>query len=266
VVGRFRRRSTGVLRGLSRRIDPLVGSIMKVRTDRPVAALTFDDGPDEHDTEGILEVLARHSASASFFVLAQRAARLPEIVDAIRLGGHEIALHGDDHSTLLGCSMRAKVGKIQTGKRRLEGLLAERVRFYRPPYGWQDLRGFFAARMVAGLDVVGWSASGSDWEDISPAQVADRISAHLRPGAIILLHERCEPLPLNHRDVPPNTPDRVQMVEEVIAKATMLGIHLVSVGTLLGQGIPVRRPWFWNPKKDEVRRLQLHSHSAILFW
>jgi peptidoglycan/xylan/chitin deacetylase (PgdA/CDA1 family) len=224
---------------------------MKVRTDRPVSALTFDDGPDEYDTERILDVLARHSASATFFVLAQRAARLPEIVEAIRAGGHEIALHGDDHSTLLGCSTRAKVGKIQRGKRRLEGLLDEHVRFYRPPYGWQDVRAFLAARMVAGLDVVGWSAAGNDWEDISPVQVADRISAHLAPGTIVLVHDRCEALPGQPHDERP-IPDRAQMVEEVIARAASRGIHLASVGELLELGVPVRRPWFWKPTQSEA--------------
>ncbi|MEO8323047.1 MAG: polysaccharide deacetylase family protein [Actinomycetota bacterium] len=226
---------------------------MEVRTEHSVAALTFDDGPDEHNTEAILDVLARHSATATFFVLAQRAAQLPEILDAIRAGGHEIALHGDDHSILASCSARAKIRKIQKGKRRLEELLDEPIRFYRPPYGWQDVRGFLAARMVARLDVVGWSASGSDWVDITPAEVADRVSADLVPGAIILLHERYEPLPWRSDDVPPTALDRAQVVEEVIARASAQGINLVSVGALLERGFPVGRPWFSPPLSTNMK-------------
>lgn len=72
-----------------------------VRTDDLVAALTFDDGPDGHHTMRILEVLGHRRATATFFVVARRAAQFPEIVAAIRSGGHEIALHGDDHRPLI---------------------------------------------------------------------------------------------------------------------------------------------------------------------
>lgn len=238
-----------MLRMVSRPIHPLLASIMEVRTEHSVAALTFDDGPDEYHTERILDVLARHSASGTFFVLAQRAAHLPEVLNAIRAGGHEIALHGDDHSSLLGCSMLAKVRKIQAGKRRLEEMLDEPIRFYRPPYGWMDVRGFLAARVVTGLEVVGWSAKGGDWVDSTPSEVADRISADLVPGAIILLHDRYEPLPWPTAEAPPTALDRAQVVEEVIERASALGISLMSVGALLERGLPIRRPWFSVPRR-----------------
>lgn len=239
------------LRAVSRPIHPLLGSIMSVRTDRPIAALTFDDGPDEKNTIPILEVLAGHAASATFFLLAGRAAQLPKIVAAIRAGGHEIALHGYDHSPLVDCSTREKARRIHSGKRALQSLMDEPVRFFRPPYGWQDVRGFLTARLL-GFHVVGWSAEGHDWLDITPGEVADRAAASLRQGGIVLLHDRCEPSPARpHIRIGENL-DRASAVDELLQRAASQRIQFVSVGTLLTHGTPLRHPWFQRPDESDI--------------
>jgi len=228
-------------------VHPLLGSIRSVTTDRPIVALTFDDGPSEDHTEGILDVLSRHGATATFFLLARRAAAFPEILAAIRDRGHEVGLHGDDHSSLVGCSTRKKIDNIRGGKKRLETSLGGPIRLSRPPYGVQDVRAFLVAR-TAGLEVIGWTAEGEDWLDITPTEVADRADSGLRPGAILLLHERCEPPPGGHQS-PATDLDRVEMSEQVLIRARARGLQLVSVGTLLRAGVPDRRPWFWQPEQ-----------------
>jgi polysaccharide deacetylase family protein (PEP-CTERM system associated) len=45
----------------------------------------------------LLEILARHKARATFFVLGWVAERQPELIRAIAAAGHEIASHGWDH-------------------------------------------------------------------------------------------------------------------------------------------------------------------------
>ena len=45
------------------------------------------------ETPRILEILRAHNAHATFFLIGDRAARHPEIVAAIRAGGHEIGNH-----------------------------------------------------------------------------------------------------------------------------------------------------------------------------
>ena len=239
------------LRVASRPVHPLLGSIRSVRTDRPVAALTFDDGPDEYHTARILDVLARHDAKATFFVLAQRAARYPEILSATRAAGHEIALHGDDHSPLVGCSTREKLAKIRRGKSRLEALLGEPVRLFRPPYGWQDVRSFLAARAL-NLEVIGWTAEGGDWLELTPAQVADRATAGLAHGSILLLHDRAEPLPRRSDETSPRHLDRAEVVEQLFQRAATRGLHFVPVGRLLAEGSALRLPWFWRPVASDT--------------
>ena len=229
------RRGRRVLRLASRPVSPLISSVMGVRTDHDVAALTFDDGPDSHHTMRILETLRHHGATATFFVLAQRAVRLPDVMKAIQDGGHEIGLHGDDHSPLIDCSIRSKVAKISGGKRRLQSMIHEPVRFFRPPYGWQDLRGFVTVRLV-GLQVIAWTSTGGNWLDITPSEVADRATAGFERGAIVLLHDRCEPSPGHPNDAPAANLDRAAAVDELLHRAALRRIEIVSVGELLTAG------------------------------
>jgi peptidoglycan/xylan/chitin deacetylase (PgdA/CDA1 family) len=243
------------LRSLSRPIHPLLGSIMGVDTERRLVSLTFDDGPDGYHTPRILNVLARHQAHATFFLLASRAARYPEITMSIRDAGHEIGLHGDDHSPLIGRSTRSKIRHIRTGKRRLEAILRERVRLFRPPYGWQDVRAFLAARS-AGLQVVGWGPEGDDWLDITPDEVVGRVAARLGPGSIVLLHDRVEPTPFRPDERPAERLDRAEVLDRLCRHATSRDLRSVTVGTLLRMGRPIRQPWFWRPVGDEAARLR----------
>src|SRR5262245_38953378 len=48
-------------------------------TETPAVWLTIDDGPDEHDTPRILDLLDRYKARATFFVIGERAARWPHL-------------------------------------------------------------------------------------------------------------------------------------------------------------------------------------------
>ena len=51
-------------------------------------------------TELILDLLARHRARATFFILGDVARRHPDLVRRIADEGHEIASHGDSHTSL----------------------------------------------------------------------------------------------------------------------------------------------------------------------
>src|SRR5690606_32118384 len=72
-----------------------------VDTSRRVFALTYDDGPDPDSTPRVLDALRRHGAVATFFVLTEAARRHPDVLRRIVDEGHEIALHGSDHRSLL---------------------------------------------------------------------------------------------------------------------------------------------------------------------
>jgi peptidoglycan/xylan/chitin deacetylase (PgdA/CDA1 family) len=69
------------------------GVLFRVRTSEPLVALSFDDGPHPEFTPRVLEILQQHQARATFFLIGERAARRPALVDAILAAGHELGNH-----------------------------------------------------------------------------------------------------------------------------------------------------------------------------
>lgn len=67
--------------------------LWRVETRAPLVALTFDDGPAPDHTPQVLEMLARHEAHATFFLIGDRAATHPDLVRRIRSAGHEVGNH-----------------------------------------------------------------------------------------------------------------------------------------------------------------------------
>ena len=68
---------------LFERVTPNV--IYRVRTNRRLVGLSFDDGPHPTFTPQVLEILQRHDAKATFFLIGERTLRHPEVVAVSRL-------------------------------------------------------------------------------------------------------------------------------------------------------------------------------------
>ena len=71
-------------------------ALSRLPTDERVVWLTIDDGPSG-DTAAMLDLLDRHGAKATFFLVGERALAQPAVVQAIRDRGHGIGNHSADH-------------------------------------------------------------------------------------------------------------------------------------------------------------------------
>ncbi len=179
------------LRGLATRAAPFLGTITAVDTDEPVVALTFDDGPHPQSTPQVLDVLDRHGAKGTFFVLGERAAQHPEIVNRAVESGHAVATHGWEHRSLVleRPAGRAGLRWQQSLVRRGSASLGYGgVKLFRPPYGHQDVQAHLMARSV-GVDVVGWNVAARDWGDEPADAIAARVVDDLKPGCVVLWHD-----------------------------------------------------------------------------
>src|SRR3546814_5868425 len=68
----------------------LFGTVSHVETSADVVALTFDDGPDPVFTPLLLEILAKHGARATFFMIGRQAANHREMVEEVARSGQAI--------------------------------------------------------------------------------------------------------------------------------------------------------------------------------
>jgi peptidoglycan/xylan/chitin deacetylase (PgdA/CDA1 family) len=161
----------------------------RFETPRAEIWLTIDDGPDEHDTPRILDLLDRYSARATFFLIGERAERHPRLVAETVRRGHEIGHHTQTHPVAsFWCAGPARVGReLDRGLRALRTAGGE-PRWFRAPVG---IKSPFLGPALRrrGLRCVGWSVRSCDTVSRDPNRVAARVMRAVRPGAIVLLHE-----------------------------------------------------------------------------
>ena len=174
------------LKADSRLFSPV---LRRLPTPEPLVWLTIDDGPSD-DTSAMLDLLDRHQARATFFLVGERAARRPELVREIVRRGHGVGNHSQSHPqawfwALGPRRMRAQIDQAQAT---LEALTGATPRWFRAVVGMANP--FVSAPLRAhGLARVAWTARGYDAFAADPVVVVARIERDLTPGAIVLLHE-----------------------------------------------------------------------------
>src|SRR5246127_2584914 len=63
-------------------------------------AITFDDGPNPAITPKLLDLLAKHNAQATFFLVGKFVRDCPELTKEILVRGHALGNHTDTHPNL----------------------------------------------------------------------------------------------------------------------------------------------------------------------
>ncbi|WP_309914142.1 polysaccharide deacetylase family protein [Xanthomonas sp. 1678] len=155
----------------------------------PQVWLTIDDGPSD-DTAALLDLLDRHQAKATFFLVGARAAARPQLVREILRRGHGIGNHSHTHpqAWFWALGPRRMAREIGQAQQALSAIAGTAPRWYRSVVGMTNP--FVAAPLRAhGLTRVAWSARGFDGVKCDPGATVARIVRDLTPGAIVLLHE-----------------------------------------------------------------------------
>jgi peptidoglycan/xylan/chitin deacetylase (PgdA/CDA1 family) len=200
-------------------------------TTERVIALTFDDGPHPEHTPRILDALADHGAVATFFVLAGQAEAHPGIVRRIVAEGHQVALHGLDHRSLLTMTAEGANERIARARRSVENIAAIPITLYRPPYGQNTFRQAAGIRRQ-GLENVAWSSDAVDWIHDNEYSIAGRAIGGVFPGAIILLHDnRGDPESIGPGEELPRF-DRSTVVRLLLAELDRRGYRTLTVDDL----------------------------------
>ena len=170
-------------------------------------ALTFDDGPNPELTPRLMDLLARHHAKATFFLIGRWAEREPGLIRELVAAGHAIGNHTHTHPTMPAHGAE----RIRDELRRCrEAVEASGERFstvdgaalMRPPYG---RRRPWTLRTMREEDYVPvtWSITGYDWRAHTTAKRITRRCNRAKEGDIILLHDgsSTEPAADRHKSI-----------------------------------------------------------------
>lgn len=150
--------------------------------------LTFDDGPDPQFTPQILDILARYSVPAVFFLVGQKADRFPQLARRIAEEGHTPGNHSFSHEKMILRDKDWIRNQLLSTQRSIEKAAGITARFFRPPYGWFDKRLLKIATELK-LETVIWDLLPYDTVADEAPHITERILKYVRGGSIIDLHD-----------------------------------------------------------------------------
>lgn len=196
--------------------------VAQVNVPGPYVALTFDDGPSPAYTPKVLDILKRHNAKATFFVLGQLASRHKGILARATAEGHEIAAHTWSHINMPHCSDEKIISEMDRTNSVIAEATGRRPAVMRPPYGATNSRLQDLMMSRYGMASILWSVDTQDWRHPGVDVVISRCVNGARNGSIILLH-----------DIHAST---LAAVEGVVTGLQKRGFTLVTVSELMEMG------------------------------
>ena len=180
---------------------------------RPMIALTFDDGPGEY-TEELINCLVENNAKATFFMLGQNVEAYPEIAKELSDAGMELGNHSYSHPDLVTIGAEAAAQQVSNTDAALKAATGFEATVMRPPGG------SFNDSVKAAIDhpLIIWSIDTRDWATKSEDQTYQVVMDNAQDGSVVLMQDIHEW----------SVKAAIRMIPDLIAK----GFKLVTVSEL----------------------------------
>jgi Predicted xylanase/chitin deacetylase len=190
-------------------------------------AITFDDGPNPEYTPRLLDLLKRHNAKATFFVVGAKAEKHPEIIKRMYDEGHSIGIHNYVHRSNWIMSPRTVKRQVQRTSDILYEITGRRPMFYRPPWGILNLFDFAQLRHY---QIVLWSGMFGDWKvKTGEEKLYRRMRKQLAPGEVYVLHDCGTTFGADER-----APEMMlAALSRILDDGDRMGLRYVGVGELI---------------------------------
>lgn len=187
--------------------------------NRPMIALTFDDGPNAHVTNRILDSLEQSGARATFFMVGNRIHGTANTAVVARMAALscELGNHTFEHKGITKLSAAEIQTQLNQANQAVAAASGVTPILMRPPGGAKDSASMEAVGSVE-MRAVLWSLDTMDWKTRDKQQTVDAVLNQIKDGDIVLMHDLYE-----------TTADAVEvMVPELIKR----GYQLVTVSEL----------------------------------
>ena len=198
-------------------MDPnmeMVTSERNIDPDKPMIALTFDDGPNKNTTIPILDTLKLYNGVGTFFVLGNRVKNNENLLKRMISEENEIGNHSFNHKQLTTVSSSEVKSQIDKTQKAVLEVTGSKPKVMRPTYGSYNSK----LKSQIDMPMILWSIDTLDWESRDPIKIATHVLDNVEDGDIILMH-----------DIYESTADAVKiLVPELISR----GYQLVTVSEL----------------------------------
>ena len=195
--------------------------IYKVDTDDKKISLSFDVAWGSNNIDEILNILDKHNAKATFFLVGSWVDDNEELVKKIHSKGHELGNHSNTHSNTTVLSDEDTLKEIQLTADKIQKITDEDVTLYRPPFGEVDDKTMEICKSL-GYQVIKWDIDSLDWKEIGTQHVIDRVIRNSEPGSIVLFHTNVNGI--NY------------YLDDILTKLKQDNYDVVSVSELLYEG------------------------------
>ncbi|MGI6664817.1 MAG: polysaccharide deacetylase family protein [Christensenellaceae bacterium] len=164
------------------------GAIRVLDPEKPMVALTFDDGPANGITPRILAALEKYDARATFFVVGTRLDGHADILKQTADAGHELACHTWDHKDFKKQS-KTDIGQAITSVvDRVYEITGQKITLVRPPYGNVNDDALAVSKEL-NMPFINWSVDTRDWESKNADSVYSISVSQTGNGSIVLCHD-----------------------------------------------------------------------------
>lgn len=181
--------------------------------DKPMVALTFDDGPYDKVTDRLVKTLAKYDSRATFFVVGNRVEKYGDALKNAYDHGNQIATHSYDHSDM---SKMKKFGikkQLTRSVKVMKKITGQGPEMLRPPYGNVST----SMRKNVNMPMIYWSVDTEDWKSRNKKKILKRCQV-ISDGDIVLMH-----------DLYPTTADAIEIL---IPRMQKKGFQFVTVEEL----------------------------------
>ncbi len=157
------------------------------RTQEPIIALTFDDGPCHPYTEQLMELFDREEIRATFFMPGHNVRREPTLAAEVA-SRHAVGNHTNTHPHLTWSLPSTVRDELQRGQEAIQDATGTVPSIFRVPHGWYGPQVISTANDL-GMSCIGWSVMAWDWNKPPQETITRRILHGAGPGGITLLHD-----------------------------------------------------------------------------
>lgn len=192
----------------------MVNSERNIDPNKPMIALTFDDGPNKNTTIPILDTLKQYNGVGTFFILGNRIKNNENLLKRMILEENEIGNHTFNHKQLTTVSSSEVKSQIDKTQNIVLEVTGSKPKIMRPTYGSYNSK----LKSQIDMPMILWSIDTLDWKSRDAKKVATHVLDNVKDGDIILMH-----------DIYESTADAVKiLVPELISR----GYQLVTVSEL----------------------------------
>lgn len=154
-----------------------------VDPNKPMMALTFDDGPGAR-THELLDVLEKYDAHATFFIQGIHVSQYASDIQRMKDIGCEIGNHSYDHPQLTGQS-DGGAAQIAKTNELLKQACGQSATVLRPPYGSVNDQ----VKASVGMPMILWNIDTLDWKTKDTQSTIDCVLNTADDGDIVLMHD-----------------------------------------------------------------------------